>query len=59
MKRYLLDTNAAGDWINRRFGMESRVRAARRAGAVIGTCEPVIAELFFGVHRSATADENR
>ena len=39
--------------------MESRVCGARRAGAVIGTCEPVIAELFFGVHRSATADENR
>ncbi|QEH36350.1 tRNA(fMet)-specific endonuclease VapC [Aquisphaera giovannonii] len=58
MRRYLLDTNAVGDWINRRHGVDLRVREARGRGAVIGTCEPVVAELFFGVENSETRDEN-
>jgi tRNA(fMet)-specific endonuclease VapC len=58
MRRYLLDTNAVGDLINRRHGVDSRVREARLRGDVIGTCEPVAAELFFGVENSATRDEN-
>jgi hypothetical protein len=44
MRRYLLDTNAVGDWINRRHRVDLRVREARGLGAVIGTCEPVVAE---------------
>ena len=31
---------------------------ARRSGARIGTCEPVIAELFFGLQFSASREEN-
>ncbi len=31
MRRYLLDTNAVGDWINRRHGVD--LRAARGPGA--------------------------
>jgi len=58
MTRYLLDTNAVGDWMNRRYGVEVRVREARNSGAVIGTCEPVVAELFFGVEKSETRDDN-
>jgi tRNA(fMet)-specific endonuclease VapC len=58
VRRYLLDTNAVGDWISRRHGVDLRVREARGRGAVIGTCEPVIAELFFGVENSDTRDEN-
>jgi tRNA(fMet)-specific endonuclease VapC len=58
MKRYLLDTNAVGDFINHRFGVTERAQEARVRGAVIGTCEPVVAELFFGVENSATRDEN-
>jgi tRNA(fMet)-specific endonuclease VapC len=58
MRRYLLDTNAVGDWINRRHGVDLRVREARGRGTVIGTCEPVVAELYFGIENSDTRDEN-
>jgi tRNA(fMet)-specific endonuclease VapC len=59
MTRYLLDTNAVSDFINHRYGVPERVREARERGAVIGTCEPVVAELFFGLENSDTRDENR
>src|SRR5580704_8824791 len=58
MKRYLLDTNAVGDFINHRHGVAERLRDARMSGAIIGTCEPVVAELFFGIENSATPDAN-
>lgn len=58
MRRYLLDTNAVGDWLNRRHGVDLRVREARSRGAVIGICEPVAAEPFFGVENSDTRNEN-
>ena len=58
MTRYLLDTNAVGDLINHRLGVDLRAKEARLRGAVVGTCEPVAAELFFGVENSATRDEN-
>jgi tRNA(fMet)-specific endonuclease VapC len=59
MKKCLLDTNAVSDFINHRHGVPERVREARSRGVVIGTCEPVVAELFFGVENSETRDENR
>jgi predicted nucleic acid-binding protein len=58
MTRYLLDTNAVGDFLNHRYAVPARVRSARTRGSIIGTCEPVVAELFFGVENSATRDEN-
>ncbi len=58
MKRYLLDTNAVGDFLNHRHGIPQRVHDARTRGIVLGTCEPVVAELYFGVENSATRDEN-
>jgi predicted nucleic acid-binding protein len=58
MTRYLLDTNAIGDFLNHRYDVPARVQAARTRGFVIGTCEPVVAELYFGVENSATRDEN-
>jgi predicted nucleic acid-binding protein len=59
MIRYLLDTNAMGDFIDHRNGVEAGVRDARMPGAVIGTCLPVAAELFFGAEFSASRDINR
>ncbi len=59
MTRYLLDSNAVSDFIDRRYGVPERAAEARRRGAVIGTCEPVAAELFFGVENSAKPDDNR
>jgi tRNA(fMet)-specific endonuclease VapC len=59
MKRYLLDTCAMGDFVNRRRGVHERARAARVEGARLGTCMPVLGELFFGIEFSKTRDENR
>ena len=58
MTRYLVDTNAVGDFINHRYGLPERVRDARVRGAIIGTCEPVVAELFYGAENSASREEN-
>jgi tRNA(fMet)-specific endonuclease VapC len=58
MRRYLLDTCAMGDFINRRKGVHERAKAARLAGARLGTCIPVLGELFFGIEFSRTRDEN-
>ena len=56
--RYLLDTGIMGDFINRRRGVDARVRAARQSGARIGTCIPVVGELFYGIELSSTREEN-
>jgi len=58
MRRYLLDTCAMGDLINRRKGVHERARAARLGGARLGTCIPVLGELFFGIEFSQTRDDN-
>jgi tRNA(fMet)-specific endonuclease VapC len=59
MIRYRLDTNTMGQFIDRRRGVDERGRPARARGAVIGTCLPVVAELFFGVEASSSRDLNR
>jgi len=58
MRRYLLDTNAMGDFINRRRGVDERAREMRKAGARRGTCIPLIGELFFGIELSQSRDRN-
>ena len=58
MTRYLLDTGAISDLINRRKGVDERARAARVDGARLGTCIPVLGELCFGIEFSRTRDEN-
>ena len=58
MKRFLLDTNAVNDWMYRLHGVQERVREARSSGAVIGTCELVVAELFFGIAASDSTRDN-
>jgi tRNA(fMet)-specific endonuclease VapC len=58
MRRCLLDTGAMGDFINRRHGVDVRVRDARRRGLKIGTCTPVVAELYYGLELSQTRDKN-
>lgn len=56
--RFLLDTGIMGDFINHRRGVDVRVRAERKNGAIIGTCVPVAGELFFGVEASRSRDIN-
>ena len=58
MRRYLVDTRALGDLIKRREGVHERARAARLEGARIGSCIPVLGELFSGIEFSRTRDEN-
>jgi tRNA(fMet)-specific endonuclease VapC len=58
MKRYLLDSGIMSDFINHRRGVDARVRHAQQQGARIGTCMPVVGELFAGVEASVTRDKN-
>jgi len=56
--RYLLDTGIAGDFIYDRRGVSRKVADARLRGAVVGTCYPVVGELYFGAEHSATRGRN-
>lgn len=58
MKRYLLDTGIASDFINSRRGVRQHVQEEVRRGNRIGICVPVLGELYFGVENSATRDKN-
>jgi tRNA(fMet)-specific endonuclease VapC len=58
MTRFLLDTNAVSALVNRREPIRRRAQEARSRGGRIGTTEPVISELFYGLELSTTRDEN-
>jgi tRNA(fMet)-specific endonuclease VapC len=58
MKRFLLDTGIMGDFVDRRRRVPDRMREAQQNGGRIGTCIPVVAELFYGVEFSSTREEN-
>ncbi len=49
MKRYLLDSGVASDFVNARGQVRSRVMESARAGNRIGIPTPVLAELVGGV----------
>lgn len=57
-RRYILDTNVVGDFINHRHGVAVRATELSKKGYRIGTCPPVIGELFAGVFKSATQQRN-
>src|SRR6476620_4780574 len=58
MRRYLLDTNTAGDFIAKRGPVPDKANQARLNGGRIGIGIPVLAELYYGVEFSATRDRN-
>ena len=58
MKRYLFDSGAASDFINRRRGVRERAHDEVAKGNRIGTCVPILAELLFGIELSATRERN-
>jgi tRNA(fMet)-specific endonuclease VapC len=58
MRRYLLDTGIAGDFINRRRGVFDRAREEVRRGNGVGIAMPVLAELAYGVEQSASRERN-
>ena len=58
MTRYILDTNALSALINHLHGVDLRAQDARRRGAHVGTCVPVVGELFYGLELSTSRDAN-
>ena len=58
MRRFLLDTGSAGDYIHRRRGVYERARAAVANGHRVGIGLPVLAELWYGVENSSTRERN-
>jgi tRNA(fMet)-specific endonuclease VapC len=59
VKRFLLDTGAAADYIFRRRGVYDRARKEVAQGNLIGVSVPVLGELFAGAEYSATRERNR
>jgi tRNA(fMet)-specific endonuclease VapC len=58
MRRYLLDTGVAGDYVSDRRNVPSRCRELTQSGHRIGLCPPVYGELVGGIEMSQTRDEN-
>lgn len=58
MTRYLLDTNMASHYINRRHGVFDRSRVEVANGNPIGIGIPVLAELVAGIEHSSSRDRN-
>ena len=54
MRRFLLDTGPAQDFINQRRGIRQRVDAERRLGNRCGLCTPGLGELWAGIEGSST-----
>jgi tRNA(fMet)-specific endonuclease VapC len=58
MTRFLLDTGIAADYLNKRHGVFDRARAERARGNPVGIAVPVLAELVYGIEKSATREAN-
>lgn len=56
--RFLLDTNMAGHYINRRQGGFDRARLEVANGNPVGIGVPVLAELVAGIEHSSSRDRN-
>jgi tRNA(fMet)-specific endonuclease VapC len=58
MRRYLLDTGAAGDYLARRNGVFPHAKEEVASGNRIGICVPVLGELYYGIELSASRERN-
>jgi tRNA(fMet)-specific endonuclease VapC len=58
VRKYLLDTGIMSDLMNDRCGVRDKVKAAWRRGDRIGTCWPVVGELWYGLERSSSRERN-
>ena len=56
--RFLLDSGPAFDFIFRRRGVHLRTEAARRSGAKIGICTPILGEIVGGLEGSASRERS-
>lgn len=59
MRRYLLDTKPAQQFINNRGDIRERADRERKRGGRIGICMPVLGELWSGVVGSDRQEVNR
>lgn len=57
-RKYLLDANAVGDLIGELRGVKASADEARKRGARLGTCPPIVGEMFAGVEGSQSRDRN-
>ena len=55
-RRCLLDSGPAFDYLFRRRGVDDRVADARRAGAKVGICVPVLGEIVGGLEASGSRE---
>jgi predicted nucleic acid-binding protein len=58
LRRFLLDTGIAGDFIDRRRGVFEHARHEVTRGNRVGIGMPVLAELAFGIELSTSRDRN-
>jgi tRNA(fMet)-specific endonuclease VapC len=58
VKRYLLDTGIAGDFVNRRGRVREQALAITRQGGRVGTALIVLGELVAGIEHSSSRDLN-
>jgi tRNA(fMet)-specific endonuclease VapC len=58
VRKFLLDTGSAQDFIDGRNGVRERADAERRSGHRLGICVPVLGELWSGVEGSVTRERN-
>ena len=58
MRRFLLDTGIAGDFVDRRRGVYDHARHEVAQGNRVGIGIPVFAELVYGLEQSASRDRN-
>jgi tRNA(fMet)-specific endonuclease VapC len=55
-RRYLLDTGPPQDFLFQRRGVQDRLEAARKTGAKIGICTPVLGEIVAGLEGSGSRE---
>lgn len=58
MRRCLLDTGIAGDFIHRRRGVFEHAQREVARGNRVGIGMPVLAELVFGIEQSSSRERN-
>jgi tRNA(fMet)-specific endonuclease VapC len=59
VRRFLLDTGALTDYINKRSPTVERAREALRRGDRLGVCPPVLGELYYGLEMSDSPEKTR
>jgi len=58
IRRYLLDTGIAQDYLHDRRGVRTAALEQRKLGHRLGICVPVLGELWAGVEGSASRQRN-